>query len=558
MPKQAVSKSFQLYTHGDGSRRSYPEALPGISINAAVRDAIDRISAAASLTPANDGQWTDLDALINSAPYASSRVVYVSTSGNDGTGQIYSPASAPLGGVPTNPTGSIQPYATLAAAWAQIRDGFADVMLLRRGDTWSTSLFTNKAGASATARIIVAAYGPSSTARPQVGYLFPDSSATAGRQLLAHYVSAFPSNAGAATRGFTVRFEGVQFVGPAGTPSPVFTYVITDGFAVFRCAHSRVRLFTWETINRASMTFWENVMWHPPTYVDAGGFEHNNYFQFDVGDIDSRRNISVHSPGVGFRQRGLGTVEANLILGNNTARGPLSVFDIGTNTYYGTGDPANRGTFLNFRYNLALHYDGRHSFYDIRNAVIEQNIFRGEGQHLTYFENTANPGNPPPLVNATLQDNIFYGAYLIQAEGHSGSITGPYLIRRNDFQRPSGGTLLFMQSNDFTYEANNRFWSSSPQANWFSGYTSSYAAYVPSRGTNEQVTYPDPNRDLVTYMQSIGYSPASAEQAIDWFTNGTSGFAGAMNNRLGAWDERATARAVINHVRAGFGLGAVP
>jgi hypothetical protein len=558
VPKIPASKFFPLYAHGDGTRRSYPESLPGLTINSAVRDAIERISAAASLTPAGAPGFTDLDALINSAPYASSRIVYVSTSGNDATGVIYSPASSELGGIPTNPTGTVLPYATLAGAWAQIRDGFADVMLLRRGDTWSTSLFTNKAGASATARIVVAAYGPTSTARPQVGYLFPDSSATAGRQLLAHYVCAFPSNSGVATRGFTTRFEGVLFTGPAGTPSAVLTYVIVDGLAVVRCAHSRVRLFTWETVSRAQFSFWENVLWHPPSYVDSGDFQHNNYFQFDVGDIDSRRNISVHSPGVGFRQRGLGTVEANLILGNNTARGPLSVFDIGTTTYYGTGDPGNRGTFLNFRYNLALHYPGRHSFYDIRNAVIEHNILRGEGQHLTYFENTANPGNPPPLVNATLQDNIFYGAYLIQSEGHSGSVTGPYLIRRNDFQRPAGGALINAQSNDFTYESNNRFWSSSPQADWFTGYTNSYAAYVPSRGSNTQVTYPDPDRDLVTYMQSLGYSPASAEQAIDWFTNGTSGFAGAINNRLGLWDERATARAVINHVRAGFGLGAIP
>ncbi len=558
MPKIALPKSFGLYTHGDGTRRSYPPSLPGLTMNLAVQEASDRLLAAATTgaPPSLDG-WTDLDALINSPAYASSRIVYVSTSGNDGTGQIYSPTSPALGGVPTNPTGTVAPYATLAAAWAQIRTGQADVMLMRRGDTWSANLALNKLGASLSARIIVAAYGSIATARPQVGEVFPTSNSSTGNLLLAHYRINFSGGGDRLNAGTGVRYEGIHFEG-VGDPSTVFAYANVGRLDVVRCTHRRCRLFTFDEIGRGNMTFIDNVMWHPVDYVGAGGFEHNNYFQFTVGDIDSRRNISVHSPGVGFRQRGLGTVEANLILGNNTARGPLSVFDIGTNTYYGTGDPGNRGTFLNFRYNLALHYPGRHSFYDIRNAVIEHNILRGEGQHLTYFENTANPGNPPPLVNATLQDNIFYGAYLIQSEGHSGSVTGPYLIRRNDFQRPAGGALINAQSNDFTYESNNRFWSSSPQADWFTGYTNSYAAYVPSRGSNTQVTYPDPDRDLVTYMQSLGYSPASAEQAIDWFTNGTFGFAGAINNRLGLWDERATARAVINHVRAGFGLGAIP
>jgi hypothetical protein len=291
-------------------------------------------------------------------------------------------------------------------------------------------------------------------------------------------------------------------------------------------------------------------MWHPVGYTGAGGFEHNNYFQFDVGDIDSRRNISAQSPGVGFRQRGLGTVEANLVLSSR-----LASFDLGTNTYYGGGDPANRGTFLNMRYNLALHTAGGYALYDIKNAVIEQNILL-QNQYLMYFENTAAVGNPLPLTNVTVQDNILYGTQIIQASGHSGSITGPYLIRRNDFQSPAGGTLIQAQSNDFTYENNNRFWSSSPQSSWFGGYTTNYSAYVPSRGGNARVNYPDPNRDLVTYMQTLGVSPANAQQAIEWFVNGVPGqpnLRGSMNNRWGAWDDRFTSRAVINYVRAGFG-----
>lgn len=501
--------------------------------------------------------WTDLNALINSAPYASSRIVYVSTSGNDGTGAIYSPASPELGGNPTNPTGTVLPYATLAAAWNQIRDGFADVMLLRRGDVWSTSLYTNKAGASASARIIVAAYGPTSTARPQVSYLFPDSTGTGGRQLLAHFTLQFPSSAEVATRGFTTRFEGIHFEGQ-GDPSTVLVYAITDGIDVFRCTHRRCRVFTFETIGLGNMTFYENAMWHPLDYVGGGGFEHNNYFQFDVGNIDSRRNISANSPGVGFRQRGLGTLESNLILKHGGTRGPLTCFDIGTNTYYGTGDPAQRGTFLNFRYNLALHTTAGYAFYDIKNAVIEETIALRDQYFYGYWQDTAAVGNPLPLTDVILQDSILLNTQFVPSPSHAGSINGPYLIRRNDFQSPLGGPLMNMLANEFSYEANNRFFSSSPQADWFDGYSTSYSDYVPSRGSNTQVSYPEPGRNLITYMQSLGYSPANEDEAIDWFMNGTTGFAGALSNRLGAWDDRATARSVINYVRAGFGKGEIP
>ncbi len=494
--------------------------------------------------------WTDLDALINSAPYASSRIVYVSTSGNDGTGTIYSPASSELGGNPTNPTGTVLPYATLAAAWNQIRDGFADVMLLRRGDTWTADLALNKLGAGASARIIVAAYGNPSTARPQVGHVYPQSASAAGNQILAHYRMNFTSAGDQFSQGVRVRFEGIHFEG-VGDPSTVFVTSILNGFDTFRCTHRRCRLFTFGGLPRGTMTFIENAMWMPPGYVGGGGFEHNQYFQFDTGDIDSRRNISALSPGVGFRQRGLGTVEANLVL-----KCPIATFDIGTNTYYGSGDPADRGTFLNFRYNLALHAIGAYAFYDIRNATIEQSLFL-DGQYLTYWEDPSAVGNPPPLTNVTLQDSIFWNTNLLPGAAHSNVVTGPYLIRRCDFQRPDGGNLLWMTSDDFDYEANNRFWSNSPTSSWFFGYTTSYAAYVPSRGSNTQVSYPEPGRNLITYMQSLGYSPANEDEAIDWFMNGTTGFAGALNNRYGAWDDRATAVAVINHVRAGFGLGSV-
>ncbi len=62
MPKVPASKFFPLFAHGDGTRRSYPESLPGLTINASVRDAVERINAAAgngAITPSLVVEYVD-------------------------------------------------------------------------------------------------------------------------------------------------------------------------------------------------------------------------------------------------------------------------------------------------------------------------------------------------------------------------------------------------------------------------------------------------------------------------------------------------------------------
>lgn len=49
MPKVPASKFFPLFAHGDGTRRSYPPSLPGLTMNLAVQEASDRLLAAANI-----------------------------------------------------------------------------------------------------------------------------------------------------------------------------------------------------------------------------------------------------------------------------------------------------------------------------------------------------------------------------------------------------------------------------------------------------------------------------------------------------------------------------
>jgi hypothetical protein len=99
-------------------------------------------------------------------PSSDSRLIYVSSStGNDATGQIYSPTNSVISADPFNPVGPIMPFATISNAMAQARSGYPDWVLLKRGDTWSSGLPMAKSGRSASERSLVSAYGASG-ARP--------------------------------------------------------------------------------------------------------------------------------------------------------------------------------------------------------------------------------------------------------------------------------------------------------------------------------------------------------------------------------------------------------
>lgn len=164
--------------------------------------------------------------------------------------------------------------------------------------------------------------------------------------------------------------------------------------------------------------------------------------------------------------------------------------------------------------------------------------------------------------NNVFADNIVYssapeGIVWFQ-QGFMGSFApGATLsVNNTSFMKASGGQIMAVQTDArVTYQQNN-YYTAAPTNQWFSGRT--FEQMIP--GTGNAITpasYPDPNRNIVTYVRSIGANPSSVAQAIDWYSDGVPGnasLAGALANRRGAWDERFTSIAVINHIREGFGL----
>ena len=108
--------------------------------------------------PAQDAEgWTTL------SPSADSRIIYVHASGgNDATGMVYTATDAAVGSDPTQPVGTIQAFATIAAAKAHLRKGWPDWILLARGETWQENLDlgSRPIGRSPAERLVASAYGP--------------------------------------------------------------------------------------------------------------------------------------------------------------------------------------------------------------------------------------------------------------------------------------------------------------------------------------------------------------------------------------------------------------
>lgn len=95
--------------------------------------------------PSTLGGWAiDANGWLDDSALTVEQTIYVSTSGDDGNDGLSTGA----------------PVATIAAGYALLRDGHADHMLLKRGDSWpSDTIQILISGVSKTAPLVIGAYG---------------------------------------------------------------------------------------------------------------------------------------------------------------------------------------------------------------------------------------------------------------------------------------------------------------------------------------------------------------------------------------------------------------
>lgn len=153
--RNKVSSFFEYKAHG-------LRCLLGFMVLAFIPTLSDAISVSDFNLPVQDSAgWTVL------LPETDSYLVYVDASlGDDDTGQIYLPDDDDIGPDPQNPSGLINAFKSLNAAYAQLREDKPDWMLLKSGEVWVDQSLSLRRGQSPMQRAVVAAYGSGS--RPEL------------------------------------------------------------------------------------------------------------------------------------------------------------------------------------------------------------------------------------------------------------------------------------------------------------------------------------------------------------------------------------------------------
>jgi hypothetical protein len=522
------------------------------------------------------GGWTVF------TPSPDTRIVYVSSSeGNDANDGL----------------SAATPKRTLVAGYNLLRNGYPDWMLLKRGDVWVNEVVGSqygqwqRSGRSAAEPMLVSSYGPA-TARPLIKSGAQNAIAFegGGADVQVHYVAivglelyahtrnpndpAFISGTGGSgTYNYGVRYAkvgsniliedckitffglGILFQPPSLTSVitdiKVRRSVVADNYGVG--SHSQGIYATGVDRMLVEECIWDHNGWNEQVAgAEATIFNRNLYLSQNTNLI-CRGNIDANGSSGGMQMRRGGLAERNLYLNNPNA--------------LGMGHPQNdAGTTLTgiVRHNVVLGSRDittaapRGGGFAIGTRVtsmeIYENIFSmnqlGTSEVMAIYFNA---DEDQPTANVTVRDNIVhrwdYNGSGTALGFRSNPILQNCVVRDNVFSQPDGGYTVDSSStiSGATF-LGNRYYSTSGASSWFrvNGQTYNYSGWASlvgeSGGTTTAPSFPDPNRDIASYMSSIGGTPP------------LQGFmAQARQQSKANWRSQYTSDAVINYIRAGFG-----
>jgi hypothetical protein len=491
-------------------------------------------------------------------PSADSRLIYVSSSGNDSTAKVYLPADAEIGNDPFNPAGVILPYATITAALAQTRAKFPDYVLLKRGESWviGATLYP-KAGRSVTERSVLGYYG-SNSARPVVQHFGVDLSRASYSAVIGiRFVASQRNPASPDFTGFNTNVSGLNALGGYNnsvvgglliedcwfdwfdgnvlqsplTTAPVLTDVIVRR-NIFTNNYSSAGHSQGLYSDRASILLEENTFDHNGWYQQAvnnvaadGGatfFNHNTYFS-ETRNTIFRRNLFLRASSIGSKftsntPSGINQINTwNLQIDNNLyVEGEIGI-SLGGNDDQNNG-PRWRNIYVT---NNVMMHIGRTQptkrtlgwgldVQDWRGGLVQGNIFTSWGDSVLLNNNFA-LHSVGDTTGVEYSNNIFYNLVggnpmlSFQNPGNQGGIK----FFGNEIQVAS--TLMF---NDLTEKGifhDNYYSSTLDQSRWFTAtgtYYINLADYRTRTGDTTSTagtrTYVDPNRTIETYLTSLG------------------------------------------------------
>lgn len=525
-----------------------------------------------NLPMTRDG-WTDLLAMYQHADYYNdSRIIYVSAAGDDSSAQIYSPGDDVVGDDPFEPVGAVEAFRTLSAAYAELRDGHPDLMLLKRGDVWDEEIPQwRKSGRGLLEPVVLGAYGSLEDPRPIVRRFSTSYGPDHPGRSFSHQVITsitFSDGVGRVIGGDNFLIEdvyvppgagnGFSLQGPGSVPlrNVALRRTVTHN-RHSSADHGHVQGIYAGTIHGLLVeeAVFDHNGWDPDEPdAEATIFNHNLYIQHSCTDVTVRRIISARASSHGIHHRPGGLNEHNLYLQN-------ALVQMG----YSGGGAEAFGPFSGvFRQNVILDSKdiGTQSRgFGIRveaadGITVEDNIIahlrtgsgNREGISVGNFSS-----NVTELHRITIRDNVVYD-WAVGGSGTafraSSSRHMDNLLEGNIFAQPNGGGAATFHGDvdlsEYTLR-DNTYWSTSDSPFGRGMSFADFRAATGENGSFEEPSFADPSRGLLSYMASLGEAAANEEEAMVRFLSLT------HDQRRGNWRDELMSEAVIEHIREGFG-----
>ena len=520
-----------------------------------------------SLNPAG---WTVV------TPAANTRMVYVDNVGG-------SDANAGLS--------SASPVATIQHGLSLLRNGFADWLLLKRGDTFGTSVSFGYSGQDAQDPFVITNYGDSTQPRPVIdsGYNTAFRMGSNNSFLDIIGISFTTSTHNPSSPNYNGQ-GSYGFYDLGGTNNLLiedcsFSYFVNDiSFQGYYAPLSNITLRrneildSYNTNGHSQGLYAETVngLTLDGNYFDHDGwnsnvvgaqptiYNHDAYLHSSDSNVVVVNNIFAEAGSFGLEARAGGIVDNNLFLdnpygfsfglvnGSTTHPGGVSGQVVG-NVVLGTRqDPSGWG-IGGMIGNLAVG----------GGTVVSNNIITGNPNSTNpalQFEPgvaVANPTQEAGLNTLTVSNNVIYkaGFGLSISAAYVPGTAGPdgltaVVIKNNDFQANTAGRIV--QHGDL-YDPRFEDWSgnvysstTAPTSNWFSlqGVVTSLAnwqANVEPTALNQAIPFADPSRTLGGFMAAQGL--AATDAAF---------IAGIRQQNSQNWNPLYLASAVNSYIQGGF------
>lgn len=512
-------------------------------------------------------------------PSNDSRIVYVSdVSGDDGTAQVYTSASPEVGADPFLP-GAVMPYKTLAAAVSQLRNGYPDWVLLKKGEIWTGQSFGSLTlyGRNDTEPMLIGSYG-TALQRPEIltgtqGFVNLTGASASflvinGLYITPHLHSGTEEPVGiriidAPFRSILVEdcyitgyFQNIAILDPLLPSGPTRSNlkfrrsVIADAYTVNSAHANAMFIADVDSILMEGCLLDHNGWSSTIAGADPTGFRHNSYFQVGCTNLDFRENIVARAAANGGGHRSGGNIFNNLYLYNpknirfgtseSTINWPVEAVsgEVSYNVILGSrpesfdagfGISVERARNAYIHHNIIAHFTAV-SNYNIGLFVNEAENVRISKNIIYKWGNNAGPVDFADAIRGgvSLLPGNQVDSNEIQMENAQGYCVNNY----NNFQ-------------NITFTG-NMYHNVNAPSDWFSP-GGNYSGWLSASGETGSsvvdINYADPERNISTYLTAVGESGT-----LDDFLQ----FRRLLSRDN--WDMRFTAEEVNRYIREGFNM----